>query len=108
MTSRLKILACGSVERNHTILEDAQIQVLDTVTNKDYNIFCSLLGTPEDGDYYKIKVCRTYNREDVIDTCVLDSSGNVFMDDDFSYNEIDDELGSEIIELMTNHFIVAF
>lgn len=108
MTSRLKIMACGSVERNHTILEDAQLEVLDTITNKDYNLFCSLIGTQEDGDYYEIKVCRTYNRDDVIDTCILDSSGNIFMEDDFNYTEIDDELGCEIIELFIDHFIVAF
>lgn len=109
MPNRLKILACGSVERiEDNILEDMQVQVLDTVTKKRYNILCHLVGEPEDGDTYEINVCKTPNIVSSIDTCRMDSSGGIFMDEDFSYAEIDEDFGSAVIELIQNYFIVPF
>ena len=108
MSSRLKILACGQVERIGNILDETQVQILDIVTQKCYNVFCHLVGEPDDGDTYEIKVCRVDYRDDILDICRMDSSGGVLKGDEFSYKYIDDELGSEIIDFMLNHFIVPF
>jgi len=110
MSRRLKILACGVERLDNNILDELQIQVLDTITKKRYNIFCHLVGEPDDGDTYEINICNVpiADIDKAIDTCRMDSSGGLFMDEDFSYAEIDDELGSEIIELITDYFIVPF
>ena len=108
MSSRLKIMACGAVERiKDNILDEMQVQVFDSITKKYYNVDCNLVGEPEDGDTYEINV-YSVEKGQLIDTCRMDSSGGIFMDEDFSYAEIDDELGSEIIELITDYFIVPF
>jgi hypothetical protein len=87
-----------------------QVQVLDTITKQYYNVFCHLIGEPDNGDYYEVNVCKVPDTDidKAIDTCRMDSSGGILMDDDFSYAEIDDDLGSEIIELITDYFIVPF
>ena len=111
MSRRLKILACGQVRRiEDHILDEMQVQVLDTETKIYYNVLCHLVSEPDDGDYYEVNVCRVpYNDIDhAIDTCRMDSSGGIFMDEDFSYAEIDEDLGSEIIKLITDYFIVPF
>lgn len=108
MSSRLKVMACGAVERiEDNILDEMQVQVFDNITKKYYNIDCNLVGEPEDGDTYEINV-YSVEKGQLIDTCRMDSSGGIFMDDDFSYNEIDEDLGSEIIELLTDYFITPF
>lgn len=108
MPNRLKILACGAVERiEDNILDEMQVQVLDNITKKCYNIDCNLVGEPEDGDTYEINV-YSVEKGQLIDTCRMDSSGGIFMDEDFSYAEIDDDLGSRIVELITTYFIVPF
>lgn len=111
MSKRLKILACGQVRRiEDHILDEMQVQVLDTDTKQYYNIFCHLVGETEDGDTYEINVCKVPDDDidKAIDTCRMDSSGGIFMDEDFSYAEIDEDLGSEIIDLITDYFIVPF
>lgn len=105
--SRLKILACSYIERTNNILNNAQIQVLDVITHKDYNIFCDRVAIDEATDYYRIKVCGI-SSDDVIDTSIIDSSGGFFGDDYFTSDVLDDEIKVEIIELFTNHFIVEF
>lgn len=106
MSRRLKVMACGYVSRDdNNILRETQLNLLDTVTNKTYNVFCESVYI--DQDTYRIKVCGA-STDDVIDECIMDSSGGIFMDDDFSYAEIDDDLGSEIIELITEYFIIPF
>ena len=108
MSSRLKIIACGAVERiEDNILDEMQVQVFDSITKKYYNVDCNLVGEPEDGDTYEINI-YSVEKGQLIDTCRMDSSGGIFMDEDFSYAEIDDDLGSEIIELMIEYFIVPF
>jgi hypothetical protein len=108
MSNRLKIMACGAVERiEDNILDEMQVQVFDSITKKYYNVDCNLVGEPEDGDTYEINV-YSVEKGQLIDTCRMDSSGGIFMDEDFSYAEIDDDLGSEIIELMIEYFIVPF
>lgn len=102
---RLKIIACGAVERKGTILDEVTVQVLDTVTNKNYNINCYLISGND--DYYKIEVYDLSGGR-LIDDCRLDSSGGVFMDDDFVCDVIDDELGFEITQLFMDYFIVPF
>lgn len=108
MSSRLKVMACGAVERiEDNILDEMQVQVFDSITKKYYNIDCNLVGEPEDGDTYEINI-YSVEKGQLIDTCRMDSSGGIFMDEDFSYAEIDDDLGSEIIELITGYFIIPF
>lgn len=108
MSDRLKIIACGAVERvEDNILDEMQLQVFDSITKKYYNIDCNLVGEPEDGDTYEINI-YSVGKGKLVDTCRIDSSGGVFMDDDFSYDEIDDELGFEITQLFTTYFIVPF
>lgn len=109
MSDRLKIMACGYVSRDDkNILKETQLNLLDTITNKTYNVFCeSCFIGQEDGDYYRIKVCGT-STDDVIDECIMDSSGGIFMDEDFSCDKIDDDLGFRIVELITSYFIVPF
>lgn len=107
MSSRLKIISCGSIERTGSTLDNVQVMVLDMITKIEYNIYCDRVAIDEANDYYQIKVCNI-SSGDVIDTCIVDSSGGVFMDDDFCCDKFDDELGLEITELFTNHFIVEF
>ena len=38
----------------------------------------------------------------------MDSTGGIFMGEDFSYDEIDDDLGFRIVELITSYFIIPF
>ena len=57
MSDRLKIMACGAVERiEDNILDEMQVQVFDTITKKSYNVDCNLVGEPENGDSYEISV----------------------------------------------------
>lgn len=108
MSNRLKIIACGAVERiEDNILSEVQIQVLDNITKKYYNVDCNLVGEPEDGDTYEINI-YSVEKGQLIDTCRMDSTGGIFMDEDFIYAEIDDDLGSIIVELITEYFIVQF
>lgn len=111
MSRRLKILACGQVRRiEDHILDEMQVQVIDTDTKQYYNIFCHLVGEPDDGDYYEINVCKVPDTDidKAIDTCTMDSSSNIFRGDDFSYAEIDEDFGSEVIELIQDYFIIPF
>lgn len=106
MSSRLKILACSQVERiKNVILDNVQVQVLDTVTKNNYNIFCHLISEPDESNYYEINVCEVPDtdddREKVIDTCRMDSSCGIFMGESFACDVIDEELGDEIITLIT-------
>lgn len=106
MSDRLKIMACGYVSRDDkNILKETQLNLLDTITNKTYNVFCESVYI--DQDTYRIRVCGT-STDDVIDECIMDSSGGIFMDEDFSYDKIDDDLGFRIVELITSYFIVPF
>lgn len=109
MPDRLKIMACGYISRDDkNILREAQLNLLDTVTNETYNVFCeSCFIDQEDGDYYRIKVCGD-TTDDVIDECILDSSGGVFMDDEFRCDKFDVNFGDDLIELITNYFIIPF
>ena len=108
MSRRLKILSCGAVERiKGDMLNEVQVQVVDRVTGKEYNIECYLISNEVNGDYYRIEVYSIPNNE-LVDVCTLDSSGGVFMDDDFSCDVIDDELGVEITTLFVDYFIVPF
>lgn len=108
MSDRLKIMACGAVERiEDNILDEMQVQVFDSITRKHYNIDCNLVGEPEDGDTYEINI-YSVEKGQLVDTCRMDSTGGIFMDEDFSYAEIDDDLGSRIVELITSYFIVPF
>lgn len=91
MPSRLKILACSQVERNKdNILNEVQIQIVDIVTNKKYNIECHLLND----DYYEISVCEVFN------THIMDLMG-----ESFDWNG---DLGFEIITLVIDYFIIPF
>lgn len=107
MSSRITILACGQVERDGVILNEVQVQILDRVTNKEYNVDCYLISNQQLGDYYNIEV-YSVEKGKLVDTCRMDSTGGIFMDDDFSCDEIDDELGFEITQLFTTYFIVPF
>lgn len=108
MSNRIIILTCGAVERiEDNILDEVQIQVLDRITHKYYNVDCYLIGEPENGDTYEINI-YSVEKGKWIDSCRMDSSGGVFMDEGFSCDEIDDELGFEIIKLFTQYFIVPF
>lgn len=110
MPNRLKILACGVERLDDNILDELQVQVLDTITKKRYNILCHLVGEPDDGDTYEINICNVpiADIDKAIDTCIIDSSGGILRGDEFKCNEIDDELGSEIIDLVITYFIVPF
>lgn len=106
MSDRLKIMACGYVSRDEkNILKEAQLNVLDTITNKTYNVLCESVHI--DQDTYRIRVCGT-NTDNIIDECIMDSTGGIFMGEDFSYDEIDDDLGFRIVELITSYFIIPF
>lgn len=108
MSDRLKIIACGAVERiEDNILSEVQIQVLDTIKNEHYNVDCNLVGEPEDGDTYEINI-YSVGKGQLVDSCRMDSTGGIFMGEDFSYTEIDDDLGLRIVELITTYFIVQF
>lgn len=106
MSDRLKIMACGYVSRDDkNILKEAQLNVLDTITNKTYNVLCESVYI--DQDTYRIRVCGT-STDNIIDECIMDSTGGIFMGEDFSYDEIDDDLGFRIVELITTYFIIPF
>ena len=108
MCDRLKIMACGAVERiKDNILDEMQVQVFDTITKKSYNVDCNLVGEPENGDSYEISV-YSVEKGQLVDTCRMDSTGGIFMGEDFSYDEIDDDLGFRIVELITSYFIIPF
>ena len=106
MSDRLKIMACGYVSRDDkNILKEAQLNLLDTITNKTYNVLCESVYI--DQDTYRIRVCGT-STDNIIDECIMDSTGGIFMGEDFSYDEIDDDLGFRIVELITSYFIIPF
>lgn len=106
MSSRLKIMACGYVSRDDkNILKEAQLNLLDTITNKIYNVFCESVYI--DQDTYRIKVCGA-STDDVIDECIVDSSGGVFMGESFSCDNFDEQFGDEILELVIKYLIVEF
>lgn len=106
MSDRLKIMACGYVSRDEkNILKEAQLNLLDTITNKTYNVLCESVYI--DQDTYRIRVCGT-STDNIIDECIMDSTGGIFMGEDFSYDEIDDDLGFRIVELITSYFIIPF
>ena len=108
MSDRLKIMACGAVERiEDNILDEMQVQVFDTITKKSYNVDCNLIGEPENGDTYEINI-YSVEKGQLVDTCRMDSTGGIFMGEDFSYDEIDDDLGFRIVELITSYFIIPF
>lgn len=109
MSRRLKVMACGYVSRDDkNILRETQLNLLDTVTNKTYNVFCeSCFIGQEDGDCYRIKVCGA-STDDVIDECIIDSSGGIFMDDDFAYDNFDEQVGDEIVSIIIDLFIIPF
>lgn len=106
MSSRLKIMACGYVSRDDkNILKEAQLNLLDTITNKTYNVLCESVYI--DQDTYRIRVCGT-STDDVIDECIMDSSGGVFMGESFSCDNFDEQFGDEILELVIKYLIVEF
>lgn len=106
MSDRLKIMACGYVSRDDkNILKEVQLNVLDTITNKTYNVLCESVYI--DQDTYRIRVCRT-GTDNIIDECIMDSTGGIFMGEGFSYDEIDDDLGFRIVELINSYFIIPF
>ena len=106
MSSRLKIMACGYVSRDDkNILKEAQLNLLDTITNKTYNVLCESVYI--DQDTYRIKVCGT-STDDIIDECIMDSSGGVFMGESFSCDNFDEQFGDEILELVIKYLIVEF
>ena len=106
MSSRLKIMACGYVSRDDkNILKEAQLNLLDTITNKTYNVLCESVYI--DQDTYRIKVCGT-STDDIIDECIIDSSGGVFMGESFSCDNFDEQFGDEILELVIKYLIVEF
>ena len=108
MSGRLKIMACGAVERiKDNILDEMQVQVLDTITKKSYNVDCNLVGEPENGDSYEISV-YSVEKGQLVDTCRMDSSGGVFMGESFSCDNFDEQFGDEILELVIKYLIVEF
>lgn len=54
---------------------------LDIATKKTYNVFCESIFMNQDA--YRIKVCG-WCSDDVIDECIMDSSGGIFMGESFS------------------------
>ena len=108
MSGRLKIMACGVVERiKDNILDEMQVQVFDTITKKSYNVDCNLVGEPENGDSYEISV-YSVEKGQLVDTCRMDSSGGVFMGESFSCDNFDEQFGDEILELIIKYLIVEF
>lgn len=108
MSGRLKIMACGAVERiKDNILDEMQVQVFDTITKKFYNVDCNLVGEPENGDSYEISV-YSVEKGQLVDTCRMDSSGGVFMGESFSCDNFDEQFGDEILELVIKYLIVEF
>ena len=106
MSDRLKIMACGYISRDEkNILKEAQLNLLDTITNKTYNVLCESVYI--DQDTYRIRVCGT-STDDVIDECIIDSSGGVFMGESFSCDNFDEQFGDEILELVIKYLIVEF
>ena len=106
MSDRLKIMACGYISRDEkNILKEAQLNLLDTITNKTYNVLCESVYI--DQDTYRIRVCGT-STDDVIDECIMDSSGGVFMGESFSCDNFDEQFGDEILELVIKYLIVEF
>ena len=106
MSGRLKIMACGYVSRDDkNILKEAQLNLLDTITNKTYNVLCESVYI--DQDTYRIRVCGT-STDDIIDECIMDSSGGVFMGESFSCDNFDEQFGDEILELVIKYLIVEF
>lgn len=111
MSRRLKILACGQVRRiEDHILDEMQVQVLDTDTKQYYNIFCHLIGEPDNGDYYEINVCKVPDDDidKAIDTCRMDSSGGIFMGESFACDNFDEQVGDEIVSIILDLFIIPF
>ena len=103
MSDRLKIMACGYVSRDDkNIVKEAQLNHLDTITNKTYNVLCESVYI--DQDTYRIRVCGT-STDDVIDECIMDSSGGVFMGESFSCDNFDEQFGDEILELVIKYLI---
>ena len=106
MSDRLKIMACGYVSRDDkNILKEAQLNVLDTITHKTYNVLCESVYI--DQDTYRIRVCGT-NTDNIIDECIMDSTGGIFMDEDFACDEFDEDFGLAVIELIQDYFIIPF
>lgn len=106
MSARLKMLACGYINRNDDyILTEAQVNVLDIATKKTYNVFCESIFM--DQDAYRIKVCG-WCSDDVIDECIMDSSGGIITGDSFSCDKFDEQFGDEILELVIKYLIVEF
>lgn len=111
MSGRLKILACGDINRRHMtrkddyILTEAQVNVLDIATKKTYDVFCESIFI--DQDAYRIKVCG-WCSDDVIDECIIDSSGGIITGDSFSCDNFDEQFGDEILELVIKYLIVEF
>lgn len=98
MSGRLKILACGYINRKDDyVLTEAQVNILDIATKKTYNVFCILLNMEQ--DIYRIKVCDC-DSNNVIDEYVIDSSGGIITGDSFSCDEI--------LELVIEYLIVEF
>ena len=108
MSDRLKIMACGAVERiKDSILNEMQVQVFDTITKKYYNVDCNLVGEPENGDIYEISV-YSVEKGQLVDTCIMDSSGGIITGDSFSCDNFDEQFGDEILELVIKYLIVEF
>lgn len=106
MSSRLKIMACGYVSRDDkNILKEAQLNLLDTITNKTYNVLCESVYI--DQDTYRIRVCGT-STDNIIDECIMDSSGGIITGDSFSCDNFDEQFGDEILELVIKYLIVEF
>lgn len=104
MQNRLKIIACGYVNREDDYtLTDTQITVIDCKTKKIYPVYVELW----DYDYYKIEVWDQSCAE-VIDECVIDSSGGIFADDDFACDKLDAEFADEVQRLVIDYFIKEF
>jgi len=104
MSDRLKIMACGSIERETVTLEEVQFRIYDTKTMITYNVFCYRDNDEE--DIYHVEVKDLNGNK--IDECTLDSDGGVLMDDEFKCDEFDVNFGDDLIELITNHFIIPF
>ena len=108
MSGRLKIMACGAVERiKDNILNEMQVQVFDTITKKSYNVDCNLVGEPENRDSYEISV-YSVEKGQLVDTCIMDSSGGIFRGESFSCDNFDEQFGDEILELVIKYLIVEF
>ena len=113
MSGRLKILACGYINRGYMtrkddyILTEAQVNVLDIATKEIYNVFCESIFIGQDQYAYRIKVCG-WCSDDVIDECIIDSSGGIITGDSFSCDNFDEQFGDEILELVIKYLIVEF